>query len=53
MHGRSIGTEVAASGLGNEWMKDKTVHSYYQWVPFTLFFQVRSLASLSPTNIEI
>uniref|UniRef100_A0A7G3AHP4 Innexin n=1 Tax=Lutzomyia longipalpis TaxID=7200 RepID=A0A7G3AHP4_LUTLO len=37
-HGRAIGTEVAHSGLGND-NAEKTFHSYYQWVPFMLFFQ--------------
>lgn len=40
MHGKNVGTEVASSGLGNEFENDRTFHSYYQWVPFTLFFQV-------------
>lgn len=39
MHGKAIGTEVAQSGLGND-NQEKVFHSYYQWVPFTLFFQV-------------
>lgn len=37
-HGRHIGTEVAHPGLGNE-NQDRRYHSYYQWVPFVLFFQ--------------
>lgn len=37
-HGRHVGTEVAQSGLGND-NQAKTFHSYYQWVPFVLFFQ--------------
>lgn len=37
--GKRVGTEVAHPGLGNE-NQDKTYHSYYQWVPFVLFFQV-------------
>uniref|UniRef100_A0A1B0DHS3 Innexin n=1 Tax=Phlebotomus papatasi TaxID=29031 RepID=A0A1B0DHS3_PHLPP len=41
-HGRSIGTEVAHSGLGND-NAEKTFHSYYQWVPFMLFFQTFSI----------
>uniref|UniRef100_A0A1B0BMK9 Innexin n=1 Tax=Glossina palpalis gambiensis TaxID=67801 RepID=A0A1B0BMK9_9MUSC len=36
---RQIGTEVAAHGLGNEFGQEKRYHSYYQWVPFVLFFQ--------------
>lgn len=39
-HGKAVGTHVASSGLGNEFEQDRTFHSYYQWVPFTLFFQV-------------
>ncbi|XP_053698437.1 innexin inx3 [Sabethes cyaneus] len=38
-HGRSVGTSVAHSGLGNEYNQERTYHSYYQWVPFMLFFQ--------------
>lgn len=34
-----IGTQVANYGLGNEYDNDKRYHSYYQWVPFMLFFQ--------------
>ncbi|XP_055305433.1 innexin inx3 [Sitodiplosis mosellana] len=37
-HGKHVGTEVAQSGLGND-NQEKVFHSYYQWVPFTLFFQ--------------
>lgn len=40
--GKHIGTEVAQSGLGND-NQEKTYHSYYQWVPFVLFFQVCQL----------
>lgn len=40
MHGQPVGTHVASSGLGNEYGKERTFHSYYQWVPFCLFFQV-------------
>ncbi|XP_013109843.1 innexin inx3 [Stomoxys calcitrans] len=36
---RQIGTDVAAHGLGNEFGQEKRYHSYYQWVPFVLFFQ--------------
>lgn len=36
---RQIGTEVASHGLGNEFGAEKKYHSYYQWVPFVLFFQ--------------
>ncbi|EDV53296.1 innexin inx3 [Drosophila erecta] len=36
---RQIGTDVAAPGLGNEYGQEKRYHSYYQWVPFVLFFQ--------------
>ncbi|XP_055588292.1 innexin inx3 isoform X1 [Uranotaenia lowii] len=38
-HGRPLGTAVAHSGLGNEYNQERTYHSYYQWVPFMLFFQ--------------
>lgn len=38
-HGRAVGTSVAHSGLGNEFNQERTYHSYYQWVPFMLFFQ--------------
>lgn len=37
--GKAVGSQVAAPGLGNE-NQDKMYHSYYQWVPFVLFFQV-------------
>lgn len=37
---KHIGTEVANYGLGNEYNNEKRFHSYYQWVPFMLFFQV-------------
>ncbi|XP_077291282.1 innexin 3 [Arctopsyche grandis] len=33
------GKHNAHPGLGNDYMADKKVHSYYQWVPFMLFFQ--------------
>ncbi|XP_020811408.1 innexin inx3 [Drosophila serrata] len=36
---RQIGTDVAAPGLGNDYGQEKRYHSYYQWVPFVLFFQ--------------
>lgn len=36
--GRRVGTEVAQNGLGND-NEEKQYHSYYQWVPFMLFFQ--------------
>ncbi|XP_045475550.1 innexin inx3 [Harmonia axyridis] len=36
--GKIVGSEVAHPGLGNE-NQEKTYHSYYQWVPFVLFFQ--------------
>ncbi|XP_023179749.1 innexin inx3 [Drosophila hydei] len=36
---RQIGTDVAGPGLGNEYGQEKRYHSYYQWVPFVLFFQ--------------
>jgi len=37
-HGKPIGTHVAHSGVGLD-QGERTYHSYYQWVPFTLFFQ--------------
>lgn len=37
--GKLVGIEVAHPGLGNE-NQEKRYHSYYQWVPFVLFFQV-------------
>lgn len=36
--GKLVGIEVAHPGLGNE-NQEKRYHSYYQWVPFVLFFQ--------------
>lgn len=33
-----MGTDLAHPGLGNE-NQEKRYHSYYQWVPFVLFFQ--------------
>ncbi|ENN74942.1 innexin inx3 [Dendroctonus ponderosae] len=36
--GKTVGSQVAAPGLGNE-NQEKMYHSYYQWVPFVLFFQ--------------
>lgn len=35
---KHVGTEVAHPGLGND-IGDRRYHSYYQWVPFMLFFQ--------------
>lgn len=37
--GKPVGTHVAHPGLGND-NQEKLYHSYYQWVPFVLFFQV-------------
>lgn len=37
--GKPVGTHVAHPGLGND-NQDRQYHSYYQWVPFVLFFQV-------------
>lgn len=42
---RQIGTDVAGPGLGNEYGQEKRYHSYYQWVPFVLFFQVSDARS--------
>lgn len=36
--GKTVGTDVANHGLGND-NGEKLYHSYYQWVPFMLFFQ--------------
>lgn len=36
--GKHIGTEAAHPGLGND-NQERHYHSYYQWVPFMLFFQ--------------
>uniref|UniRef100_A0A2A4K0X0 Innexin n=1 Tax=Heliothis virescens TaxID=7102 RepID=A0A2A4K0X0_HELVI len=30
---------VAHPGLGNDYLEEKRIHAYYQWVPFMLFFQ--------------
>lgn len=35
---KTIGTQVAHPGLGPD-VGEKKYHSYYQWVPFMLFFQ--------------
>lgn len=40
LNGLPVGTHVAQPGVGSD-QGDKTYHSYYQWVPFTLFMQVR------------
>jgi hypothetical protein len=48
-----VGTQVAGSGLGNEYDSDRTFHSYYQWVPFTLFFQVRLIFNMISSNTWI
>ncbi|XP_020294697.1 innexin inx3 isoform X2 [Pseudomyrmex gracilis] len=36
---KPVGTHVAHPGLGNDQDGEKRYHSYYQWVPFMLFFQ--------------
>lgn len=36
---KRVGTHVAHPGLGNDFDGEKRYHSYYQWVPFMLFFQ--------------
>jgi hypothetical protein len=36
--GKYIGSDMAHPGLGND-NQEKRYHSYYQWVPFVLFFQ--------------
>lgn len=35
---KAVGTHVAHPGLGGDY-GEKKIHSYYQWVPFMLFFQ--------------
>ncbi|XP_015607849.1 innexin inx3 [Cephus cinctus] len=35
---KTVGTQVAHPGLGGD-VENKRYHSYYQWVPFMLFFQ--------------
>jgi hypothetical protein len=35
---KTVGTQVAHPGLGTDY-GEKRIHSYYQWVPFMLFFQ--------------
>lgn len=47
--GKHVGTDVAQSGLGND-NQEKVFHSYYQWVPFTLFFQVIASDSFFSIN---
>ncbi|XP_035727500.1 innexin inx3-like [Vespa mandarinia] len=36
---KQVGTQVAHPGLGGDYNEEKRYHSYYQWVPFMLFFQ--------------
>ncbi|XP_015184198.1 PREDICTED: innexin inx3 [Polistes dominula] len=36
---KQVGTQVAHPGLGGDYNEEKIYHSYYQWVPFMLFFQ--------------
>jgi hypothetical protein len=40
--GKPVGTHVAHPGVGSyvEGDNETRYHSYYQWVPFMLFFQV-------------
>ncbi|XP_044726738.1 innexin inx3 [Chrysoperla carnea] len=38
LYNKPIGTHVPHPGLGND-LEEKQFHSYYQWVPFVLFFQ--------------
>ncbi|VVC93537.1 unnamed protein product [Leptidea sinapis] len=38
---------IAHPGLGNDYEEEKRIHSYYQWVPFMLFFQ---FSFTSPTG---
>ncbi|XP_011633530.1 innexin inx3 [Pogonomyrmex barbatus] len=37
-HSQPVGTHVAHPGLGGDY-GEKRYHSYYQWVPFMLFFE--------------
>lgn len=49
-----IGTHMAHPGLGPYAPEDKrTFHSYYQWVPFMLFFQVRLTIKLLRFNYSL
>lgn len=43
---------VGHPGLGNEHLEEKRYHSYYQWVPFMLFFQVRILIIMRNTKYD-
>lgn len=36
---KTVGSQVAHPGLGGDYDTEKRYHSYYQWVPFMLFFQ--------------
>lgn len=36
---KPVGTHVAHPGVTNDHYGEKRYHSYYQWVPFVLFFQ--------------
>lgn len=46
---REVGIEVAHPGVANDHGEEavKRYHSYYQWVCFVLFFQVRNLSLLA------
>lgn len=47
-----VGTHVAHPGLGPYGPEDRRIfHSYYQWVPFMLFFQVRLVSIRTLTRI--
>ena len=50
--GSTAGEDVPFPGVGPHKEDDEvTVHSYYQWVPFVLFFQVKSAGDdeITPT----
>ena len=57
LHGLQVGREVPHPGVGPPEVGDTiTYHSYYQWVPFILFVQVRILhtrASFSFQNLHL
>ena len=49
--GKPVGTHVAHPGVGTyvEHENETRYHSYYQWVPFMLFFQVTKCLTISDT----
>lgn len=51
---RQVGQEIAHPGLVNEYGNGpKKYHTYYQWVCFALFFQVRATHSLRKFHIYL